>query len=130
MLINILPILAGIAAVATVLYIATNPERRLKGIWTLPAGACLVFLGWSLWAVLQEGPTGFWPEHTRNLWGVQIWFDLLLAASIGFAAIARPASRLGMTLPLWALFVFGTGSIGLTAMFSRYLYLGEKAQHA
>jgi hypothetical protein len=128
MLTQILPLIAGLGTAITVLFIAINPERKMKGSWRFPALLCLAFAGWSIWAILNEGPTGFWPEHTRNLWGVQIWFDLLLAASVGFAAIARPAARLGMQPLVWALFILSSGSIGLLAMFSRYLYLAERAE--
>jgi len=35
-----------------------------------------------------------------------------------------------MRLPLWVLFILSSGSIGLVAMFSRYLYLNERAEQA
>ena len=39
----------------------------------------MLFLGWSLYTIASEGFFAFWGEHTRNAWGNQIWFDLLIA---------------------------------------------------
>lgn len=91
--------------------------------WLLPAGLALAFLLFSLTAVITEGGLGFWSEHTRNLWGNQIWFDLLLAVSIGWFLILPQARQAGMRLIPWLVLIICTGSIGFLAMLARLLYL-------
>ena len=100
----------------------TRPTATAAG-WRAPATLSLLFLGWSVFAAVTEGPTGFWPEHVRNAWGNQIWFDLLLAAGVAFAALAPAARQVGMNTRLWLLLVAATGSIGLLAMLARLRYL-------
>jgi hypothetical protein len=95
--------------------------------WRLPALASLLFLAFSVHAISAEGFFGFWPEHVRNAWGNQIWFDLLLAASVGFAALVPRARRVGMSPWPWALALVASGSVGLLAMFARILYLEDRA---
>jgi len=125
-LVETLPIIAaGIAALTAILILRGNGHLK-NGLWQVPALFCALFAAWSLYAVIQEGPTGFWPEHTRNLWGNQIWFDLLIAITIGWFFIVPKAKALGMRLPLWLIFIFCTGSIGLTAMLARFLYLQDR----
>ena len=118
-----LPIAAAALFAALAAAAIKVSERRPKSLWLLPAGFSTAFLLFSLLAVGIEGPVGFWAEHTRNLWGNQIWFDLLLAIGIGWFLIVPQASRLGMRLPLWLLLIVATGCIGFTAMLSRFLYL-------
>ena len=120
-----LALAAGLAVVLVGLYNtrpATGPADRRA-----PAAFALLFLGWSTFAALTEGPTGFWPEHVRNAWGNQIWFDLLLAATVAVAALAPAARAVGMNTRLWLLLVAATGSIGLLAMLARLRYLQSQS---
>jgi len=124
-------LLAALAAALFVTFIGTHalrPTTRLS--WRLPALASLVFLGFSVHAVTSEGMLGFWPEHVHGAWGNQIWFDLLLAASIGWVTLVPRALRVGMQPWPWALALCLTGSIGLLAMLSRVLYLEDRAHIA
>lgn len=100
---------------------------RLPSAWLLPAAGSVAFFGLSLAAVVNEGPVGFWTEHTESLWGNQIWLDLLLSASVGWALMAPEARARGMRLAPWLFVVAGTGSIGFLAMLARLLYLRERA---
>jgi hypothetical protein len=93
----------------------------------LPAAASLCFLLFSLHAISAEGMLGFWPEHTRNLWGNQIWIDLLLAVGIGWFLIVPQAKALGMRPLPWLVLVACTGCIGFLAMTARLLYLRDRA---
>jgi len=115
----------GGAAIFVACAFAVVSEVRPSKAWILPAVGSLVFFGFSLVAVLQEGPTGFWPEHTRNLWGNQIWFDLLLSVLVGWTLMVPQAKAQGMRPLLWLVLVIATGSIGFLAMLSRLLYLKE-----
>ncbi|GAB4431778.1 MAG: hypothetical protein Kow0031_13000 [Anaerolineae bacterium] len=124
---SILPLIAAILFLFFLVYRASVPDSPEKRSWLLPAALSALFFGFSLVAVFTEGPTGFWPEHTRNLWGNQIWFDLLLAVGVGWYFLVPPAKSVGMRPLPWLVLVVCTGSIGLLAMLARLLYLQEKA---
>lgn len=127
---DLLPVLAALAAAGFMLHRATTDGAPRRNGWMAPAALALAFLGWSLAAAAIEGPFGFWPEHVRNLWGNQIWFDLLLAVATALAFILPKARALGMrTLP-WTLLVLATGSIGLLALVARMLFLAERRSAA
>jgi hypothetical protein len=122
--ISIVPAVAGLAFVAFLMTTSGSAPVRQR-VWLLPAAASLTFLLVTLRAVIAEGPLGFWPEHTRNLWGNQIWLDLLLSASIGWFFIAPQAKALGMRLLPWSFLIICTGSIGFLAFAAKVLYLRE-----
>ncbi len=97
-----------------------------KRSWMVPAALALLFFAFSLYAVFVGGPIGFWTEHTRNFWGNQIWFDLLLAIGAGWVLMVPQAKSLSMHPLLWLMLILCTGSIGYLAMLARLLYLREK----
>ena len=127
-IVEILPWIAALIFIFITWSVAFNRTDRRNNAWTIPALFCALFFAWSLGAVVGEGPLGFWPEHVRNMWGNQIWFDLLLAIGVAFFLIAPEAKRLGMSVPAWLVFITATGSIGLTAMLARFLFLKERAR--
>ena len=120
---SLLPIAAALLFVILASARLLMPERPSRKLWLLPACLSLGFLIFSLVAVGIEGPFGFWSEHTRNLWGNQIWFDLLLAIGIGWFLIVPQARKLQMRLVPWLLLIVVTGCIGFTAMLSRLMFL-------
>lgn len=126
-LVAVLPVFAGILFVGFAL--ANTRPAIMRHAWLVPACATALFFGFSVSAVVVEGPTGFWIDHTRDLWGNQIWFDLLLSTSIGWALIVPQATAAGMRPLLWLPVVAGTGSIGFLAMLARLLYLREQRQN-
>lgn len=118
-----MPVAAGLLCVLFMAVVAA-PLRTPRALaWALPATLSVLFLLFSVVAATTEGPFAFWVEHTRNLWGNQIWFDLLLAAATAWAALWPQARRLGMRPLPWLLVVAGTGSIGLLAMVARMHWL-------
>ena len=122
-MIQFLPPVAGVLFIAfTACRIAAAGVSR-KNTWLFPAGLSLAFFVFSLSAVVVEGPIAFWAEHTRNLWGNQIWFDLLLAVAIAWYFVVPKARAVGMSLAPWLALVVGTGSIGVLAMVARLLFL-------
>jgi hypothetical protein len=126
--VQIAPWFAAAGVALTTFVVATRPaDARLKNAWGLPACLSGLFFAWSLFAILTEGPLAFWAEHTRNRWGNQIWFDLLLAAGIAWSVIVPRAKARGMNVLFWLAFVLCTGSIGLLAMLSRLLFLEENS---
>ena len=116
-----LPLLA-LAGLAVVLACAISAGRTRITLWQVPAVLCAAFFAYSLWPVLTLGPLGFWDEHVRNLWGVQIWFDLLCAIGVGWALLAPRARAIGMVPWRWLVLIAATGSIGLLGMLARVLY--------
>lgn len=124
--ISIFPSLAGIAAVGMALYLAVKKNHVHKQAWVFPALLSVLFFALSMQAILTEGPLGFWPEHTRNLWGNQIWYDLLLAVLAALFFAIPQAQSLNMRVLPWVLLVLATGSIGLYAFLARMLYLRER----
>lgn len=117
-----LPIVAAILLVLAMLGAASGKS----GSWLVPAGVCALFLGWSLYTLAAEGPFGFWPNHTQNAWGNQVWFDLLIAIGIGWALLMPRARAAGMRPLPWAVLILCTGCIGLTAMLARCLFLEHR----
>ncbi|HRK17623.1 MAG TPA: hypothetical protein PK970_01590 [Hyphomicrobiaceae bacterium] len=125
-LVQTLPWVAGIAVALLLAFLTSRDGKLGAGAWRIPAALSVAFLLWSLYAAFYEGVTGFWPEHTRNLWGNQIWFDLLLAATIGWWLILPRARAVGMQTWGWLVAVLATGSIGFLAMLARVLFLEER----
>ncbi|MEO0687327.1 MAG: hypothetical protein AAFY76_20325 [Cyanobacteria bacterium J06649_11] len=125
---SLAPILALLFFVIFVSFITFKDVdvSKSKKIWIFPAVLSILFLIFSLFAVITEGSLGFWSEHTRSLWGNQIWFDLLFAASIGWFLVIPRIKAVEMNPLLWLILVVSTGCIGFLAMISRMLYLEEK----
>jgi hypothetical protein len=123
-------ILPAVAAVLFVIFVLYNicKEGEGKNRWIFPAVLSLVFLIFSLAAVIYEGGLGAPTEHIRNLWGNQIWIDLLIAVGIGWFLIVPQAKAQGMRLLPWGIVIILTGCIGFTAMLARLLYLQEQSK--
>lgn len=88
------------------------------------AGGFAAFSGVTIWA---EGLMPVLANHTSNLWGVQVWWDLLFSLTIALFLIAPRARAAGMSLPLWAGLIVATASIGLLAMCARLFWLERAA---
>ena len=116
---QILPAVAAVVLIAAMAGAASG----LTTSWRFPAATCAVFAGWSLYTIAVEGPLGFWPNHTQNAWGNQVWFDLLIAIGIGWALLLPRARAVGMRPAPWLLLILCSGCIGLTAMLARCRYL-------
>lgn len=123
-----LPAIAGGLFILFGLSVATKDDGPMKQIWLLPMVLSLLFLLFSVHAIMNEGLFGFWTEHTRNLWGNQIWLDLLLAAGIGWLFMVPQAKAIGMRPLPWFILIVCTGSIGFLAMMARLLYLQENVE--
>lgn len=119
---QILPVVAaGLFALATI-----GAATRSAVDWKVPALVSVLFLGWSLYTVANEGLVGVWAEHTRNAWGNQIWFDLLIAVAIAWSLLLPRAKAVDMRIWPWLALIVATGCIGLTAMFARCRYLESR----
>lgn len=119
----------GFCALFTTYVAFTHNAPNHKRTWLFPALLSVTFVGFSACAAATQGPFGFWTEHSaRGLWGNQIWFDLLLMASIAWVLVVPRARKMGMSLPMWLVFVIGSGSIGFLVMMARLLYLEQRTQ--
>jgi hypothetical protein len=124
---SLLPAIAGGLSILFGLAVVVKGDRHIQKIWLLPAALSLLFLLFSIQAIMTEGLFGFWTEHTRNLWGSQIWLDLLLAVSIGWFLVVPQVKAIGMRPLPWFILIVCTGCIGFSAMMARLLYLQENA---
>ena len=125
---EILPWIAALAFVAIGLMHASD-RPPMRGSWLAPSALAALLFGWSAFTIAREG-FAVWAEHTRNAWGNQIWFDLLLAAGLALALLFPRARAVGMHPARWLLFVGLSGSIGLFAMLARCLFLEERRRVA
>ncbi|WP_375279855.1 hypothetical protein [Pseudooctadecabacter sp.] len=122
-LFDIVPIVAAVIILGLVAALVARRQVR----WIIPACFSAGFAVWSLFAVLTEGPLGFWTEHVRNAWGNQIWMDLLLAVGMALIWLVPAARAVGVRPLPWVAFTLATGSIGLCAFAARVLYLRDRA---
>jgi hypothetical protein len=120
-----LPVLAYALTVAALVWTA---RAKVPLSWRLPALLGAAFIVFSVWAVLDGGLLPFWFNHTTNLAGNQVWFDLLISVVLAFALLLPRARAQGMAALPWALAVAATASIALLAMVARLLWLEEAAR--
>lgn len=88
----------------------------------------LLFLIFTTVQLAQDGIWMFFVNHSGNLTGVQVWWDVIMAGGIAFFFIAPRARKQGMHLLPWAVFVFLWVSIGLLAMCARLFWLERAAE--
>lgn len=120
------PLLSAALFVIVAITIMLKDNQLKTNSWIIPAMFCAIFTLFSVITVIEEGPLGFWPNHTQDLWGNQVWFDLLFALAMVWVLLVPKAKALGMRLPLWLLFICMSGSIGMSAMLTRYFYLQSR----
>lgn len=113
--------LAAAAAVGGYLLIAARGPAS-PGRWWAPAALSAGFAAWSVYAVAEGGPLGFWAEHHGNAWRTQIWMDLLLAVGVAWYLLQPRLRALGARPLPWLVLVVATGSIGLLAVLARVLH--------
>lgn len=122
-----LALFAGGFLVALVAIGAVLVRRETIGSAALAAALAAGFAAYTAVTILTEGVMPVIANHTANLWGVQVWWDLLISVTVALFLIAPRAHAAGMNLPLWTLFVVATASIGLLAMCARLFWLESRA---
>jgi hypothetical protein len=113
-------------AVIVMLLVTQTKEAVAWPAWLVPALIVVPFVGWTVLAVVVEGPTAFWSAHTGSMWGMQIWYDRLLSVTVAFFLLQNRARAVGMKSEVWVLLVIFTGSIGLLSMLAQTLYYERK----
>jgi len=128
---TLLQALAGgglVLALGAIAAMAARPEAQGNA---LLAGALAAgFAAFTAVTIAAEGVVPVIVNHTSNLWGVQVWWDLLFSLSVATFLILPRARAAGMNVPLWALFIAATASIGLLAMAARLFWLEATAGRA
>ncbi len=114
-------------AVAAIGFIALRPGA--PGNAVLAGALSAGFAAFSAVTIATEGLLPVVLNHTTNLWGVQVWYDLLFSLSVAVFLILPRARAAGMSLAPWVLFILATASIGLLAMCARLFWL-EQTQSA
>ena len=110
-----------VLAFPALLHIMFN--KPVSGNATLAAMLCGGFAAYTAVQIWSEGVVMFWTNHTVNLTGIQVWWDLVMCVVIALFFIAPRARAVGMNVPLWGLLAACTASIGLLAMIARLFWL-------
>jgi hypothetical protein len=118
-------LIGGAIALLTIL-----TAKREVGSAAAAAMLCAGFSAFTAVQIGQEGVIGFFTNHSQSLTGLQVWWDLIMCALIALFFIAPRARAQGMNLPLWAVLVGTTASIGLLAMCARLFWLEHGSQSA
>ncbi len=118
---------AGLISIAGVAAYIVMADRKI-GSAAIAAALCAAFLTYSGVTLYSEGLLLVWTNHTQNMWGVQVWWDLLFAVGIALFFIAPRARAVGMNVPLWTLAILATASIALLAMAARLFWLESQAE--
>ena len=122
---NVILVLIGLAAaLAAIAYIAGN--RLQTGSPILVAAFSAGFGAFTTVVIVYEGILPAWINHTSNLWGVQVWWDLLFSIVVALFFVVPRARAQGMAVPLWLIFVATTASVGLLAMVARLFWLERR----
>ncbi|WP_284125919.1 hypothetical protein [Parerythrobacter aestuarii] len=114
--------LAGVAAAAAAI-LSIALARNATGSATLAAALFAGFAGFTAVTIWSEGVLLVVENHTVNLWGIQVWYDLLFSVGIALFFILPRARAAGMQVAPWIVFVALTASIGLLAMVARLFWL-------
>ena len=112
----------GLAAIYILVAKPTNGNPMLATI------LCALFSGYTAVQIAQEGIVMFFTNHSTNLTGLQVWWDLLNCWLIALFFIIPRARAAGMNVLPWALLVGTTASIGLLAMCARLFWLEARTK--
>lgn len=123
---QLLAIAGVVVALPLIAYLATAQKLAESAI--VAASLSAGFAAFTAVTIWSEGIMPLIANHTVNLWGVQVWYDLLMAVVIALFFVVPRARKVSMNVPLWVLFVGATASIGLLAMIARLFWLENAAQ--
>ncbi len=121
---EILFALGAVFALPAVLTLALR--GRVQERWWLAALLAAGFIAFSAFPIMQEGYLGFIPNHTQDLWGTQVWYDLVIVVIIALVFIVPRAKAAGMMVLPWVLAVGLTASIALLPMVARLFWLESR----
>ncbi len=125
---EILFVLGALGALPAMLSLAFR--RRVQESAPLAALLAAGFIAFTAVPMAREGYFGFIPNHTQDLWGTQVWYDLVIVVVIALVFIIPRARAVGMNIPLWVLAVALTASVSLLPMVARLFWLEKRAAPA
>ena len=99
---------------------------RVQERWWIAAALATGFIAFSAFPIMQEGYLGFIPNHTQDLWGTQVWYDLVIVVIVALVFIVPRAKAVGMNVLPWVLAVSLTASIALLPMVARLFWLESR----
>jgi hypothetical protein len=117
-----------ISAVTAILWMMLRPAA--PGSAVLAAALAAGFAAFTAITIASEGVFPVVLNHTSNMWGVQVWWDLLFSLGVAWFFVVPRARAVGMNLPVWTALVLATASIGLLAMIARLFWLEQAAPEA
>lgn len=118
-------IVLGCTTLAGVYLLVTKPTN---GNSWLAAALCGLFAGFTAVQIASEGVVMFFTNHTHNLTGLQVWWDLVMSVLIALFFILPRARKQGMNVLPWALVICATASIGLLATCARLFWLENRTE--
>ncbi len=113
-------IVLGFAGAALAYILIAKPTSGNIMIAAMLSAGFAAYTAVQIWA---EGIMMFFTNHSANMTGIQVWWDLVMCVVIALFFIAPRARAAGMNVPLWTLFAASTASIGLLAMCARLFWL-------
>ena len=123
---TILFVLGAVGAAPALLLLAFRGP--VQESWKLAAVLAVGFIGLSVFPIVQEGYFGFIPNHTQDLWGTQVWYDLVIAVTVALVFVVPRARAVGMKTTPWVIATAFTGCIGLLPMVARLFWLEANAR--
>lgn len=121
-ILTIAGLIAGLIAFVFILM-----SDRITGSVLVAAMLSAGFAAFTAVQIWADGIVMFWDNHSVNLTGVQVWWDLIITVMVALFFVAPRARKHGMNVPMWGLFVACTASIGLLAMVARLFWLENAA---
>ena len=104
--------------------------KPITGNAAVAASLFVIFTAFTAIQIGTEGVVMFFTNHSQNLTGLQVWWDLVMAVIIALFFIAPRARAAGMNVPAWAILAGCTASIGLLAMVARLFWLESRAERS
>lgn len=123
----ILALAAGGAVAALICIVTLAFTRPPHDNAVLAAALFGGFAGFSAVVIWAEGPLGFVAVHTAGLWGVQVWYDLVISLTVALVFAVPRARAAGMNVTPYVLATGLLGSIGLMALVARIFWLERRA---
>ena len=97
-----------------------------ENAWMIPAIVCVLITYWTVYTLITAGIWSFWMVE-QSTTGVQLWCSLWIAISLAWNWLLPEARKLNMNVMVWAVLVLCTGSIGLSAMLARIMFIKERS---
>lgn len=120
-------LMIAILVTGSIALISMMSVQRQTGSPVIPALLFVAFGAFTAVQLSKEGAVMFWTNHSHNLTGIQVWWDLITATLIALFLLIPRARAVGMNIVPWAIFVGITASIGLLAMCARLFWLEQQS---